>query len=219
MLFRSSGQRALIVGGSRGLGAATAMLVAAGGGLPIVTFAAGAAEATALQHDARSADRRLDTLRFDVVNDDVARLADAAARSGVTHLYYYATPRIFARRREPFDHALFARFSEFYVAAFARICAAVRGAVPSLDVFYPSSTAVEEAASELTEYAAAKAAGETLCRRLHRPADGLRIVVRRLPRVTTDQTASIIQARALDPLDAVLPIVREMQRPAAAASE
>jgi nucleoside-diphosphate-sugar epimerase len=160
----------------------------------------------------------LDTLRFDVVADDVRLLAEAAARAGVTHLYYYATPRIFARRREPFDDELFARFAAFYVAAFARICAAVRGAVPSLDVFYPSSTAVEESVPELTEYAAAKAAGESLCRQLDRPADGLRIVVRRLPRVMTDQTASIIEARALDPFDAVLPIVREMQRLAAAAS-
>src|SRR4029077_484269 len=143
-------------------------------------------------------DRVLDTLRFDVVADDVRLLADAAARAGVTHLYYYATPRIFARRREPFDDELFARFAEVYVAAFARICAAVRGAVPSLDVFYPSSTAVEEPVAELTEYAAAKAAGESLCRPLDRPADGLRIVARRLPRVATDQTASIIEARALD---------------------
>ena len=99
------------------------MLLAAGDGVPIVTFAAGADEATALQRDAQSIDRVLDTLRFDVVADDVRLLADAAARAGVTHLYYYATPRIFARRREPFDEELFARFAEFYVAAFARASA------------------------------------------------------------------------------------------------
>src|SRR5262245_23464957 len=89
-----AGQRALVVGGSRGVGAATAMLLAAGGAQPIVTFVAGADEAAALQRDARSADCALDTLRFDLVHDDAARLAGAAARAGVTHLYYCATPRI-----------------------------------------------------------------------------------------------------------------------------
>jgi NAD(P)-dependent dehydrogenase (short-subunit alcohol dehydrogenase family) len=206
-----AGQRALIVGGSRGLGAATAMLVAAGGGLPIVTFAAGAREAAALKRDARFAGRAIETLRFDVARDEVKVLARAATRFGVTHLYYFATPRIFARRRDPFDDALFRRFTEFYVDAFARVCAAVRGAAPSLSVFYPSSTAIDDGPAELTEYAAAKAAGEALCRQLNRANDGLRVVVRRLPRVSTDQTASILRVPALDPLEAALPVVREMQ--------
>jgi len=213
-----AGQRALIVGGSRGLGAATAMLLAAGGGVPIVTYAAGADEAAALRRETRSGNRALETLRFDVTRDDVKILAEAAARFAVTHVYYFATPRIFARRREPFDEALFARFAEFYVSAFARVCTAVRGAVPSLEVFYPSSTAVDQSIAELTEYAAAKAAGESVCRQMDRPADGLRIVVRRLPRVATDQTTSIVHAPALDPLEAVLPIIRDMQQLAAAAS-
>jgi hypothetical protein len=39
---------------------------------------------------------------------------------------------------------------------------------------------------------------------------GLRILVRRLPRVITDQTASILAARALDPIDALLPVIRDM---------
>jgi len=208
-----AGQRALIIGGSRGLGAATAMLLAAGGGLPVITYAAGVAEAVALQRDAQAASRRLEMLHFDIRHDDAATiLQDAAARFGITHLYYFATPRIFARRREPFDDRLFERFTAFYVAGFARVCAALGTAIPALDVFYPSSAAVEEPASELTEYAAAKAAGECLCRLLDRPAGGLRILVRRLPRVSTDQTASIVSARAIDALDAVLPIVREMQR-------
>jgi len=208
-----SGQRALVVGGSRGLGAATAMLIAAGGGLPIVTYAVGADEAAALQRDARSASRRLDAFRLDVLDDQAVKLAaEAAGRFRITHLYYYATPRIFARRCEPFDDELFERFARFYVNAFARLCLSVAHAVRPLDVFYPSSVAVEQPVPELTEYAAAKAAGEWVCRGLERPADGLRILVRRLPRTTTDQTTSMLAIPALDPYDVVLPIVRELQR-------
>jgi NAD(P)-dependent dehydrogenase (short-subunit alcohol dehydrogenase family) len=205
-----AGQRALVIGGSRGLGATTALLLACGGGVPIVTYAAGAADAEALRRDAGAAGLALEILPFDIVADKVDRIADAAARFGVTHLYYFATPRIFVRRQPPFDSAVFERFAAFYVSGFARVCEAVRSVVPSLDVFYPSTTAIDEGHPELTEYAAAKAAGETLCRVMTASTPGLRILVRRLPRVTTDQTASIMAARALDPIDALLPVIRDM---------
>jgi NAD(P)-dependent dehydrogenase (short-subunit alcohol dehydrogenase family) len=211
-----AGQRALVIGGSRGLGAATALLVAAGGGVPLVTFASGAAEAAALRRDARRAGRRIEAMRFDILADSIDRLALAAARFGATHLYYFATPRIFARRREPFDQALFQKFAAFYVTAFASACAAAGNG--SLDVFYPSSIALDEKRRELTEYCTAKAAGEALCRMLQAATPGLRIVVRRLPRIATDQTSSIVPLPALDPVAAMLPIVREMHRGAGPAS-
>jgi NAD(P)-dependent dehydrogenase (short-subunit alcohol dehydrogenase family) len=203
-----AGQRALIIGGSRGLGAAAALLVASGGGLPLVTFVSGAAEIAALRREVRRARRRLEALRFDIVNDPIERLARACARFGPTHLYYFATPRIFARRREPFDEALFERFTRFYVTGFAHACAAAW--TGALDVFFPSTAALDERPRELTEYAAAKAAGEVLSAMLPAGMPGLRILVRRLPRVATDQTASIVPVAAIDPVAAMLPIVREM---------
>ena len=205
-----AGQRALIVGGSRGLGAATALLVAGGGGMPLVTFVSGAAEVAALRRDARRSGRRIDTLRFDIVTDPIERLARASARFGATHLYYFATPRIFARRREPFDTALFQRFAAFYVTGFANACAAA--STGSLDVFYPSSVALDERSRDLIEYSTAKAAGEALSAMLQAATPGLRILVRRLPRVATDQTTSIVPAPAVNPVVAMLPIVREMHR-------
>jgi NAD(P)-dependent dehydrogenase (short-subunit alcohol dehydrogenase family) len=204
------GQRALVIGGSRGLGAATALMIAAGGGLALITYAAGANEAETLRREASAASVAIDVLRFDVLDTPVKRLADAAARFGVTHLYYYATPRIFVPRREPFDDRLFERFAAFYVTGFARVCAAIRHAVPSLTVFYPSTTAIDEGVRELTEYAAAKSAGETVCRQLPLADPALRIVVRRLARVATDQTTSILAAGSLDPVDALLPVLRHV---------
>jgi NAD(P)-dependent dehydrogenase (short-subunit alcohol dehydrogenase family) len=207
------GQRALVIGGSRGLGATAAMLLCSGGGTPLVTYATGRRDAEVLERDARAAGFALDIVRFDVLDDPVKRIADAAARFGATHIYYFATPRIFVRRQDPFDAALFQRFVDFYVSGFARVCAAVRSVTPALDVFYPSTTAIDaDGVRELTEYAAAKAAGETLCRTLNASMPGLRILVRRLPRVATDQTATILPAPALDPVEALLPVIREMHR-------
>ena len=205
-----AGQRALIVGGSRGLGAATALIIASGGGLPLVTFASGSAEVALLRREARRAGRRIDALRFDVITDSTDRLRRGSRRFGVTHLYYFATPRIFARRREPFDAMLFERFAAFYLKGFADACAAAGAS--GLTVFYPSSTALDEPVRELTEYAAAKAAGEVLCRQLAAMTPGLRVVVHRLGRIATDQTASVVAAPAVDPVPVMLPIVREMHR-------
>ena len=107
---------------------------------------------------------------------------------------------------------LFERFTDFYVSGFARLCVAVRSATPSLDVFYPSTTAIDESVRDLTEYAAAKAAGETLCRTLQASTPGLRILVRRLPRVATDQAPAILRAPAVDPVEAMLPFMRDIHR-------
>ena len=207
-----AGQRALIVGGSRGLGAATAVLVAAGGGTPIVTYVAGSAEAAVLRREARAATRSLVTVRFDVTAQDMSAIAEHAARHRVTHLYYFATPRIFGRRHDQFDAERFQRFADMYVSRFARVCAAVRAQVDRLIVFYPSSTAIDEQPAELAEYAAAKSAGEYLCRILDARDRDLFISVKRLPRVDTDQTASTLNVAAADPLGVMLPIVREMQQ-------
>jgi len=209
--------RALIVGGSRGLGAATAALIAAGGGVPIVTYASGGDEVALLQRDAKTAGRAIDALRLDVRARDGSRIVrDAVARFGVTQLYYFASPRIFVRRSGPFDERLFDRFATFYVYAFARLSAAALAAAPALAIFYPSTTAIDDVPAELTEYATAKAAGECVCRGIAEQHPRNLILVRRLPRTATDQTASILAAPALDPLDAMLPIVREIQQRASA---
>ena len=211
------GQRALIVGGSRGLGAVTAMLVAAGGGLPVVTYAAGGADAAAIRRTIRDAGHGVETLRLDVTAGDAADVvARAVRRFDIADVYFFASPRIFARRgAAPFDAALFDRFAAVFVHAFARVCAAATRDGRALDVFYPSSQAVAEPPTALTEYAAAKAAGESVCRAMERSTEKLRMLVSRLPRVATDQTASIVPAAAADPLDVMLPIVREMHVEAA----
>jgi NAD(P)-dependent dehydrogenase (short-subunit alcohol dehydrogenase family) len=208
-----TGQRALIVGGSRGLGAATAALIAAAGGVAVATYASGADEIAALRRDAQRAGVAVESLRLDVRARGIEKAVAAAVdRFAITHLYYFATPRIFSRRREPFDRERFDRFAAFYVSGFAAVCVGAAAGGAPIDVFYPSSTAIDESPAELTEYAAAKAAGEIAGRALERQTSGLWVLIHRLPRIATDQTSSILAAPAQDPLDAMLPIVREMHQ-------
>ena len=208
-----AGQRALVVGGSRGLGAATAQLIAAGGGAVLATFATGKTEVSTMRRTAARSGFKMEATHFDVRQDSAELLTKVCKQFRPTHLYYFATPRIFGRRRDPFDAEQFRIFADFYVERFATVCRAAMNAVPTLDVFYPSTTGLgADAVRELTEYTAAKAAGEALCTSMNASIPGLRIAVRRLPRVATDQTATMLPIASANPIDTMIPILRELHR-------
>ena len=63
----------------------------------------------------------------------------------------------------------------------------------------------------MTEYSMAKMAGELLCADLNRSYRcQLRIHVERLPRVLTDQTASLTPTETADPVAIMLPVIRSV---------
>ena len=63
----------------------------------------------------------------------------------------------------------------------------------------------------MTEYAMAKAAGEILCGDLARSNEGFHFIIERLPRMLTDQTATVMPVKTVAPLEVMLPIVRRME--------
>jgi acyl dehydratase/NAD(P)-dependent dehydrogenase (short-subunit alcohol dehydrogenase family) len=204
-----AGRRALIVGGSRGLGELTAKLIAAGGGQVRVTYASGKADADRVAGDIAEAGGRCEVLRYDVSAAAAAQLT--ALETAPTSLYYMATPAIFRRKSGLFDRARFDEFMTFYVTAFWELCAALRDREPGLAVFYPSSVAVESRPADMTEYAMAKAAGEVLCADAARFLAPMRVVMSRLPRLPTDQTATLLEVDTADPLETMLPLIRAVE--------
>jgi NAD(P)-dependent dehydrogenase (short-subunit alcohol dehydrogenase family) len=205
-----AGSTALIAGGSRGLGAVTAKAVAAGGGQVILTYASGREDAERLR-DEIVAERGVSACRvleFDATQTVEPQLG--ALKGIASHLYYFATPRIHVPKGEPFVPSLFGQFIRVYVDAFYETCRALLG--ERLAVLYPSTSFVDERPRGFAEYAMAKAAGEALCAYLYDGTSGLRILVERLPRVRTDQTASVTPVKAADPVEVMLPIIRRLHR-------
>jgi hypothetical protein len=88
---------------------------------------------------------------------------------------------------------------------------ALRKGQAKLSIFYPSSVAVTERPRGMTEYSMAKASGEVLCADINAFMTPSRVVVKRLPRLLTDQTASNTAAETTSPVDVMLPIIREVQ--------
>ena len=56
----------------------------------------------------------------------------------------------------------------------------------------------------------AKAAGEQLCDDMRRDFPGVSVLVERLPRILTDQTATVTEVASESAVDVMLPIVRRM---------
>jgi NAD(P)-dependent dehydrogenase (short-subunit alcohol dehydrogenase family) len=201
------GTTALIVGGSRGLGALTARIIAAGGGRVVITYVVGKVEAEEIAAEIGTEACRV--LRYDVREPPLAQLS--GLEDSVNQLYYFSTPHIAHQKQTLFTPELFERYCQFYVNGFYSLCSAMRaGERRKLSVFYPSSVYVNDRPRGMLEYSMAKAAGELLCAEINRLVGEVRVVVHRLPRVLTDQTASVMSLHNIDAFKILLPIIREM---------
>jgi hypothetical protein len=118
---------------------------------------------------------------------------------------------IYRRRSAIFSQARFQEFLTFYVTAFYDLYRDLGSKFDKkITMFYPSSVYIDARPDGMTEYTMAKAAGEILCADIQSFESSGRILVRRLPRLPTDQTASLLRAETADPISVILPIVREV---------
>jgi len=209
------GMRALIVGGSRGLGEVTAKLIAAGGGIATITYSLGKADAEEIVRQIRDWGGDTDTLPYDICKAPQSQL-DGLPRPP-THLFYFATNTIYKQKQSVFAPPVFQEFIQFYVQGFYDLCTALSeadqktSANKRLVIFYPSTVFIEQRPPGMTEYAMAKAAGEQMCADMNRALPRLHVVTRRLQKLLTDQTAGVIPERDLSAVLTLLPVVREMQ--------
>lgn len=202
-----AGTRSLVVGGSRGLGELTAKLVCAGGGQAVITYAQGADDAERVAAEvARSGRGSCRTRRFVVGESSPHELVDVLP---VDALFYFATSRIARRSAQAFDRDLFNDFMSVHATGFSDLVVWLAAAQPvhRARLFYPSSVYVVERPRGMTEYAMAKAAAEVLVAELGRSFRNLGFLCERLPRMATDQTASLLPVTTASNVEIMLPLV------------
>jgi hypothetical protein len=208
-----TGATALITGGSRGLGSLTAKIIAAGGGRVVVTYLSGRDDALRLANEIEEfAGRPVCTVqRYDMMLAAGGQFEGLAGE--LTHLYHFATPRIFRQKSGLFDAGLFGEFTHAYLTSFHDLCSVLqRRAKHRLVAFFPSSVAVAPGRPrDVTEYAMAKAAGEILCDDMNRTEGFPLVLSHRLPRLLTDQTATLAKVATEDAFQVTLPVVRAVQ--------
>jgi hypothetical protein len=122
-----------------------------------------------------------------------------------TLIAFFATPRIVLAESVRFSPALFDGYTRVYVAGFwALVTRLAALGAERLDVFYPSTAALDEILPKAAEYAAAKAAGEAACDHLAQLHPSLRVSRPRLPRLASDQTASLVGPPAPNAAEVIL---------------
>lgn len=206
-----TGQTALIVGGSRGLGELTAKAIASGSGRVWVTYAVGQDDAERVAEDIRRFGGNAQCFAYDATQPAAPQLA-ALGQEHPSHVYYFATCRISRARTLAFDAALLERFMAFYVHGYRALLQVLweRGA-RGVASFYPSTVFVEDRPDGVTEYVMAKAAGEILAADLGFLFPGYSSHQFRLPRLLTDQTAEVLTQDLPQTIDVLLPILLSMR--------
>lgn len=201
---------ALVVGASRGLGEFTAKTIGAGGGRVIATYHVGGDECDKVAHEIRSCGGVCDILSLDVRKPIAQQLETMPATP--TSMYYFATAKIFGRQNHLFDAERFNELTQIYLSGFFNLCSYLRSSgLQSLRIFYPSSIAVESRPLDMGMYAMAKAVGEMLCEDISRSWPEFKVIVRRLPRLVTDQTATVLNVPSSPVEDVLLPIIRKVE--------
>jgi len=207
-----SGQRALVIGGSRGLGEVTAKLLAAGGARVTITYFQSQREVQHIVDEINTRSSKAVCLPLNVLNPSPGLLVEANNQLKPLYLYYFASPFIFGAAKGRFSPRRYATFSEYYVTGFLRTVQAVRDPSIGLQkIFYPSTSAIDELPLDMGEYAAAKMAGEVLCDFLQKTNPALTIHKPRLPRIATDQTVSLLPAGNQDPVPVLLSNLRHLR--------
>jgi hypothetical protein len=193
-----AGQRALVVGGSRGLGEVAAKLLAAGGAEVQLTYHTGKTDAQNVVDEIIAGGGQASLCGLDVLQP----LNEWTGQTTPTHLYYFASPFISGSEKK-FSAVRFNSFCNYYVGGFAGVIETLQK-LGLQNVFYPSTVFIDEAPASFVEYALAKSAGEALCRAFSKKFPEMHFYCPRLPKMATDQTVSLQPVQTSDPAPIIL---------------
>lgn len=206
-------QAAVVIGGSRGIGEATAKILAAGGAKVWLTYLNGKDDAEAVAREITDGGGTAVAGHFDIASGDFSP-PQFGGGFKPSHVYVCASPPIRGKRGTEWDQDLFLRYFAAYgmgaISAVRRLASETSVDLNTLTVFIPSSVFVDEPPVALAEYAAAKAAAEVAWRAFAKAHSGMKVSIARLPKMRTDQTNSLVGASGASAGEALLPYLFEL---------
>lgn len=204
-----SDERAIIIGGSRGLGEIAVKQLTAGGASVKFSYNVGEDDALRLAAEI-GADAPTSCFQLDVLGDS-GKLEELCRDFAPTMVCYFSTSPIIGAPRGRFSTPLFHELCQVYVEGFLRVFTAASSTGKLASILQPSSVSINETPFGMTEYSAAKAAAETLLRALQKSHPRIRFHAPRWGRMPTDLTASITPGEVTDPVPVVLAALRQMK--------
>ena len=180
-------QKAIIIGGSRGLGEVVAKLLSAGGGGVRIGFNQGKQDAVNICNEIKAAGEDAECFQFNVLEQPQPE-KDILGTFIPTHLYYFATPLIPQTQNQSFNQEAYEELCNFYIKGFQNTVSQFEGLVTKF--FYPSTSVINENPEMFLEYVAAKKKAEEILGVMENN-NNIFIFKPRLPKMATDQTVSL----------------------------
>jgi len=204
------GINSLIIGGSRGLGELTAKILTSGNGNVNITYFNGKKEALKLKKIIKfETKQNCKTEKLDILSDSFKNKVKRF--SNYDFIFYYATPKIFRKKKDNFDDKIFKNFYKYYVKKFILMCNLLDKKISKkLIVFFPSTIFIKESPHYLKEYVQTKIIAEKEIKKLNRRFSKLKVIVFRLPKLKTDQTSEIIASFKNENIETMVPIIRSV---------
>lgn len=182
-------EKALVVGGSRGIGEVASKMLSIGGADVTITYNRGQGEAKAIVDELQGEGFMAKALHLNILNGNLS------LPESYTTLYYFASPFIFSGVKDKFRLESFSTFTDFYIKGLISLVQLLQP-LGLKKVFYPSTIAIDELVNGMWEYSASKAAAEHICDLLERRYPELIIYKPRFPRVKTDQTLTLMPIKS-----------------------
>lgn len=203
-------QRALVIGGSRGIGEITAKLLASGGAKTVITYANGEQDAARVVKEITDNGGDCTALHYNVLEPN-PEIIHCFKQQPITHIYYLASPTITKGEQPLWDQSLFNKFSSYYLTGLSDVLTPYLENLDlnklPLTVFIPSTIFLSEPTKGFGEYCAAKAVVEVFAQNMSATYSNWTFFAPRLPRVQTDQTSGIAST---DPMETVNIILTEL---------
>ncbi len=205
-LINLSSIKAIIIGGSRGIGAWIAKLIAIGGGEVLITYRDGLKEANETLMDIENYSCKCQSIKFDVLKriDD----KEHSLFKKYNSLFYFASPKILVNNNMSFNENMFKEYKNYYVDSFEYLtCHPIFNNIEV--ILYPSTIFIDKLEENFREYTEAKIQGERLCKEITINTRK-KIFCPRYPRMLTDQTISFTKLKYSDIGNCVLPNLKEI---------
>ena len=198
--------RALIIGGSRGIGEIVAKIICVGGGTSTITYNVGKGDAEAVVAEISAWGGNCQSMHLDISTGD----ALSFDYSQFNQIYYFASPKILPNRNQSFDYEQTEVYKKVFVEAFEFLCLMVMLQKLNISIFYPSTIFIDRPVSNFDNYIAAKLAGEAICKETNLSSGSVKVIFSRLPRLNTDQNQSLQSEFFENVVDVMLPVVQKM---------
>ena len=183
---------ALIIGGSRGLGEYTAKMLASCGVVIIITYYEGEKDAFKIKNEINKFGSTCYCIKMNVIKPKAALSEINLLNVNITHVYYFASPKIKESRSLDIDKILYKNYLLIYVEAFKEIVKLMHDLyINDCIIFYPSSIYVKEGSNIFKEYINSKLKAEIEINNLNSYYKKDFIYSARLPRLFTDQNPNL----------------------------